>query len=179
MAFAPITLASFALPALRRVDRETAARSAMLVPRVALLEQLGIFASASRPLLERLATDAEERTFEPGAEIIVQGDDADYMYALMSGTVDVTSSGEDGGPPRPIRTMEAPTYFGEIGILKRIPRTANVTAGADCRCLLIDGPTLLDALSSANPSSAMLARSASLLAVTHPSAQPDEPALAG
>ena len=58
---------------------------------------------------------------------------------LVEGTVEVTASGEAGGPARAIRTMQAPTYFGEIGILERIPRTANVTAAETCRCLLIDG----------------------------------------
>lgn len=183
MALAPSLLALFALPSLERVDRETAAASALLAPKVALLEQLGIFAAANRALLERLASEAEEREFEAGAEIINEGDEADYLYALMEGAVEVSASGEDGGPARPIRTMEAPTYFGEIGILKRIPRTANVVASEHCRCLLIDGQTLLEALASSNPSSAMLSRSASLLAVTHPSvaeaAEPDEAAVAG
>jgi MFS family permease len=173
MAVAPILLALFALPALERVDRETAAASAALVPKIALLEQLGIFASASRPLLERLAAEMDERDFADGAEIITQGEQADYLYVLTEGSVDVTSSGEAGGPPVPIRTMHAPTYFGEIGILEHIPRTANVIAAGDCKCWLIDGAALLDAIASASPSSAMLSRSASLLAVTHPSVQPE------
>ena len=178
MALAPLCLALFALPSLERVDRETAAASALLAPKVAFLEQLGIFASASRTLLERLATDAEDREFAAGAEIITEGDAADYLYALVEGSVEVTASGEGGGPARPIRTMEAPTYFGEIGILKHVPRTANVVAKENCRCLLIDGETLLEALASASLSSAMLSRSASLLAVTHPSAaEPEEEAV--
>jgi len=173
MAVAPILLALFALPALQRVDRETAAASALLVPKVALLEQLGIFASASRPLLERLASGMQEREFPDGSEIIVQGEDADYLYVLMEGTVEVTSSGEAGGPAVPIRTMQAPTYFGEIGILEHIPRTANVTASGDCRCALIDGAELLEAIQTANASSSMIARSQALLSVTHPSVEPD------
>lgn len=175
MALAPLLLALLALPSLRRVDSETAAASALLAPRVALLEQLGIFASASRALLERLASEAQEQDFAAGTEIITEGAEADYLYVLMEGSVEVTSSGEGGGPARPIRTMEAPTYFGEIGILQHIPRTANVIASGACRCALIDGQTLLDALATANPSSAMLSRSASLLAVTHPSVKPAEP----
>ncbi len=173
MAIAPILLALPALPALIRVDRETASASLTLAPKVALLEQLGIFASASRPLLERLASEAEQREFPAGAEIITQGESADYLYVLMQGSVEISSSGELGGQSRPIRTMQAPTYFGEIGILRHIPRTATATAAEDCRCLLIDGPTLLEALATASPSSTMLARTASHLAVTHPSVQPE------
>ena len=171
MALAPGLVALLAVPALQRVDHETAAASALLAPKVALLEQLGMFASASRTLLERLATDAQERSFAAGAQIIRQGDEADYLYVLIEGSVDVTSSGEAGGAPHPIRTMQAPTYFGEIGILQHIPRTANVIAAEDCRCALIDGETLLEAIGSANPSSAMLSRTESLLAETHPSVQ--------
>jgi MFS family permease len=178
MAVGPILLALFALPALQRVDRQTAVASAALTPKVALLEQLGIFASASRPLLERLASEMEEHEFPDRTEIITQGEEADFLYVLVEGSVDVTSSGEAGGPAVPIRTMRAPTYFGEIGILEHIPRTANVIASGDCRCALIDGAALLDAIATASPSSAMLARSASLLAVTHPSVQ-QEAAVAG
>ena len=69
--------------------------------------------------------------------------------------------------------MEAPTYFGEIGILEHIARTANVSATGPCRCLLIEGDALLSAIQAASASPAMLARSASLLAVTHPSAEPE------
>jgi len=178
MALAPGLVALFAVPTLQRVDRETAAASALLAPKVALLEQLGIFASASRALLERLATEADEKSFATGTEIITQGAESDYLYVLIEGSVDVTSSGEAGGAPVPIRTMQAPTYFGEIGILQRIPRTANVIAAEDCRCALIDGQTLLDAIANANPSSAMLARTASLLSETHPSVHLDDSLLA-
>jgi CRP-like cAMP-binding protein/predicted MFS family arabinose efflux permease len=174
MAGAPFLLALFAVPELQRVDRDTAAASAILAPKVALLEQLGIFAAASRPLLERLASEAEEREFADGTAIITEGTEADYLYVLVEGTVEVTASGESGGPPKPIRTMQAPTYFGEIGILERIPRTANVIAANSCRCLLIDGEELLDAVQSANASSSMLSRARSLLAATHPSVRSDE-----
>ncbi len=170
-AVAPFGLGLLGLPALLTVDRATATASALLAPKVALLEQLGFFASASRPLLERLATEAQERDYADGAAIITQGEQADYVYVLVEGSVEVTSNGEAGGAAQLIRTMEAPTYFGEIGILEHIARTANVSASSACRCLLIEGDALLSAIQSAIASPAMLARSASLLAVTHPSAE--------
>jgi len=47
MSGVPLLLALCALPALQKVDRDTAAASAILAPKVALLEQLGIFATAT------------------------------------------------------------------------------------------------------------------------------------
>ncbi len=169
MSVGPLLTGLLAIPALVHIDHQTAAVSAGLAPKVALLEQLGMFSAAKRPLLERLASESIDRDFATGTPIIVQGEVADYLYVLVEGSVEVSSSGEAGGPAKHIRTMTAPTYFGEIGILEQIPRTANVTAASDCRCALIDGATLLDALADASPSQTMISSARSRLALTHPS----------
>lgn len=169
MAVAPFLLGLLGLPALLSVDRATAAASAALAPRVALLDTLDMFASASRPLLERLASVMQDRDFAAGSKIIIEGAPADFVYVLVEGEVEVTASGESGGAPKLIRMMRAPVYFGEIGILERIPRTANVTASTACKCALIDGETLLEALSDASASSSLRDSASSRLAVTHPS----------
>ena len=65
---------------------------------------------------------------------------------------------------RPKRRMRSPSYFGEIGVLERIPRTATVTAVTACRCEQIDGDDLLDALTTAPPS-ATLMENAQLLGI--------------
>ena len=77
MAAAPAALAVAGYPALRAIDRGTAMRALELEPTVALLEQLGIFEKASRPILERLAP---RRWTSPGTAIVTQGR-ADAMYA--------------------------------------------------------------------------------------------------
>jgi CRP-like cAMP-binding protein len=68
--------------------------------------------------------------------------------------------------------MAAPSYFGEIGVLERIPRTATVTALTECRCERIDGEALLEALTTAPPSSSLMENARSRLLVTHPSREP-------
>jgi CRP-like cAMP-binding protein len=65
--------------------------------------------------------------------------------------------------------MSAPSYFGEIGILEQIPRTATVTAVGGCRCERIEGAAMLAALASAPASSSLMENVRSRLAVTHPS----------
>jgi ATP-binding cassette subfamily B protein len=104
--------------------------------------------------------------------IVREGDAAEFLYVLTDGEVEVTARGEGGGPERVLRRMTAPSYFGEIGILERIPRTATVTAVGACRCEAIDGETLLDALTSAPPSATLMENARSRLALTHPSREP-------
>lgn len=171
MAFAPTALGLLGWPALRAIDRETSARADALAPRVALLERLEIFAAASRPVLERLAAAATEVEYANGAEIVREGQPADALYALADGEVEVSARGERGGPERFLRTMSAPSYFGEIGVLQQIPRTATVRATTRCRCERIEGAALLDALTSTPPSSSLMENARSRLALTHPSAK--------
>jgi predicted MFS family arabinose efflux permease len=169
MALAPALLAALGYPALLTIDRESAARAAALAASVAVLEQLKIFAAASRPVLERLAAVEDDVSFPAGSTIIREGEPADAMYILLEGEVAVTSAGEAGGPERRLRTMVAPSYFGEIGVLEHIPRTASVTAVTDCNCDRIGGDQLLEALMSAPPSSSLAENVRRRLALTHPS----------
>ncbi|MEO6857482.1 MAG: MFS transporter [Solirubrobacteraceae bacterium] len=168
MAIAPSLLALAGYPALRAVDRETVERADELEPRVALLERLGIFAAASRPILERLASLAEEVDYGPGDVIVREGEDADAIYVLTSGEVEVSARGEAGGPGQRIRVMSAPCYFGEIGVLERIPRTATVTALKPDTVLRIDGDAFLDALTASPASSSLMENARGRLALTHP-----------
>ncbi len=170
MAFAPAVLGLLGAPALVRIDRQSRAQAQALAPRVALLEQLGLFAAASRPVLERLASVATELEFAPAQAIVREGDPSDALYVLEQGEVEVTVRGDQGQAHRLIRTMSAPCYFGEVGVLERIPRTATVTGAAPGRCLRIEGAALLAALASAPASSSLMESARTRLAVTHPSA---------
>ena len=88
---------------------------------------------------------------------------------LVDGQVQVTARGEAHDEERVLRTMSSPSYFGEIGVIERIPRTATVTALTDLNLLSIDGDGLLVALATAPPSSSVMETARSRLAVTHPS----------
>jgi len=171
MAFAPFAVGALGYPSLLAIDRQTIASTDALAPRIAVLEGLGIFAAASRAVLESLAAAATEVAFAQESRIVVEGDAADALYVLLEGEVEVTARGEAGGPERVLRQMSAPTYFGEIGVLAHIPRTATVRAVTACRCDRIEGDALLAALTTAPPSATMMENARSRLAVTHPSRQ--------
>ncbi len=166
---APTLVGLAGYPVLARLDRDAAARLAELAPRIAVLERLSIFAAAGRAALERLAAAAEEVEFPAGETIITEGDPADAIFVLVGGRVEVTSRGEAGGEPTVLRQMEAGTYFGEIGVLEGIPRTATVSAIEPCRCLRLEGEAFLEAVTAGPVSTTLLEDARSRLARTHPS----------
>jgi MFS family permease len=165
----PTALGLAGYPVLAALDRDAAARLAELAPRIAVLERLSIFAAAGRPALERLAAAAEEVDLPAGEPIVREGDPAEAIFALVDGRVEVTSRGEAGGEPVVLREMGPGTYFGEIGVLEGIPRTATVTAVEPCRCLRIDGEAFLEAITAGPVATTLLEDARSRLARTHPS----------
>jgi CRP-like cAMP-binding protein len=61
--------------------------------------------------------------------------------------VNVTSHDETGKEVE-LASLGPGDYFGETGLLRRIPRTATVTAASTCRLLRIAGLAFLEAVSS-------------------------------
>ena len=150
-----------------RADRRSRAVVRALAPRVALLDALDLFAGAPRTTLERLAAHATDVNVAAGAVILREGDTADALFVLCSGDVAVSAHGE-GVRTRRLRTMTGPSYFGEIGLLRSLPRTATVMALTRCELLRVEAEDFFDALQGASVSASLLARSTARLARTHP-----------
>ncbi|MEA2340073.1 MAG: hypothetical protein QOG11_150 [Solirubrobacteraceae bacterium] len=172
MSIAPALLGLLGFPGLVALDRAAAARVAELKPRIAALEGLGIFAAARRPVLERLADAAVEVSAPAGAALVTEGEEADAFYVLRSGEVSVTARGEAGGEARELARMGPVTYFGEIGLLERVPRTATVTSTEPVTLFRIEGSAFLDALTSSPPAASLVEDARARMARTHPSRLP-------
>jgi MFS family permease len=130
------------LPRARAIDRRTAERVAELEPRVELLERLGIFEAANRQTLEALATALTVERVGPGTVVIREGDEPDDLFVVVSGSLEVISRG-DAQEGRRVAELGAVDYFGEIGLLERIPRTATVKALTECELYRIGGEDFL------------------------------------
>ncbi len=181
-------LCLLALPRLLAMDRVAAARAASLAPRVAILKRLEIFTAASQSSLEALAGAASEMAVPQETPVVVEGDPADAFYAVVSGDLEVSAVGESGNKPVHLRSLGPGTYFGEIGLLGAIPRTATVTASTACTLLRVEGRDFLDALTNLSASPSLLEGAQTRLSLTHPSsralrerleAPPSTPAAAG
>jgi MFS family permease len=100
--------------------------------RLELLRAIPLFSPLSPPVLEQLAAGLAPVNAAAGDEIIRQGDHGDRFYVVSSGEVDVLV---DGRPPR--REGEG-SYFGEIALLRDVPRTATVRAATDVELFALD-----------------------------------------
>jgi len=122
----------------------------------ALIERLlqdPVFAPLSAPTVERLAQSAARGRCNAGEHLVVQGDDGDHYYLIGSGTVQVVIDGI------PVRQLGPGSSFGEIALLRDIPRTATVTALEPVEAILISRDTFLEAVTG-HPRSFRLATQA-------------------
>jgi hypothetical protein len=122
----------------RAIDRRAADRAADLAPRVALLERLDIFAGASRATLEAIAEELTPEHVAAGRVVIHEGDEPDDLFIVARGRLIVTTSAHGR-----VGELKDGDYFGEIGLLQHVPRTATVTAAADCELSRMPGETFL------------------------------------
>ena len=119
---AVLTHASLARLDAAPVDRE----------RLDLLLKIPIFSPLSPPVLEQLAARLIPVHASADEEIIRLGDHGDRFYLVKSGEVEVLL---DDQPPR----REGPgSYFGEIALLRDVPRTATVRAATDVELFALD-----------------------------------------
>ena len=152
VAVAPVVLSLATLPGLLRIDAAAAAGAGALATRADALHRAGLFAAAPRPLLERLAAASTDVALPPGAVVIREGEPADALYVVRGGSVEVTGA----GLLAPLSTIGPDGFFGEIGLLENVPRTATVTAVGRSELLRIEGSAFLDAVTAAPLSPATL-----------------------
>ncbi|HEY6378276.1 MAG TPA: MFS transporter [Candidatus Dormibacteraeota bacterium] len=166
-------LALLALPALRSVDVTARRRVAELAPVVRHLEGLPVFFGVPRPSLEELAASVTTEEVAAGTLVVREGEPSHDLYVVVRGDLDVVSSGESGLVPVVVNTLHAGDYFGEIGLLEGIPRTASVRARTECSLERIDGRVFLDVVNRTPSFSGTLFDGVvGRLARTHPTYQP-------
>jgi CRP-like cAMP-binding protein len=93
--------------------------------------------------LERLATQLDEARLPAGTMILRLGDPGDRFYVIADGEVEIEDARHGPG-----------AFFGEIALLRDVPRTASVQAATDVRLLTLDRDEFLAAVTGHEPSAA-------------------------
>ena len=118
---------------------------------------LATFPGHDEPAVAAALGRAAHRTFAAGEVIVREGDAADAFYIILAGSADVTRLAD--GTPQPLARLGESQFFGEIGLLQDIPRTATVIAGADgVEVLVLGRAEFLDLVADSDLVSSDMAR---------------------
>jgi len=110
--------------------------------RTAVLLGHPIFAGLPAARLEAIARQLVTVPVAAGEVVIRQGDPADRFYLVSEGTLRVTQATDDGEVE--LRELGRGDVFGEIGLLRRVARTASVTTMTPGVLLALDGPAFAE-----------------------------------
>jgi len=103
-----------------------------------LLRSIPIFAPLALPELERLAQAARELRIAGGSSVFEEGEAGDRFFAIAEGRAAVESRGAR------LRELGAGDFFGEIALLRDVPRTATVRALTALRLVALERPMFLE-----------------------------------
>jgi Major Facilitator Superfamily/Cyclic nucleotide-binding domain len=115
---------------------------------LALLTSIPIFAPLPGATLEHVAGRLVPLRRDPGAEIVRAGKAGDLFYLVVEGEVEVQA------PGRLPSVLGPGQYFGEIALLRDVPRTATVVARTPTVLYALGREDFLAAVTSHGPSAA-------------------------
>ena len=137
-------LAAFSWLRLRRIDASMYRRDEELahLRSVPMLQPLPI------PVLDHLARNLERAHVPAGQTVFEQGDAGDRFYVIAAGEADVFRDGSD------YHTLGSGDSFGEIALLRDVPRTAEVRARTPLDLYALERDVFVPAVSGYRPAAA-------------------------
>jgi signal-transduction protein with cAMP-binding, CBS, and nucleotidyltransferase domain len=125
---------------LRALERVTQAPSA----EVALLRRSPLFESLGAPELEALAGALVRLPLAAGMAAVREGDLGNRFYLIERGALDVSIGGVQ------VAALGPGDGFGEIALLRDLPRTATVTARTDATVHALERGPFLEAVTGSH-----------------------------
>ncbi|MCZ3389712.1 MAG: MFS transporter [Actinomycetia bacterium] len=115
-------------------------RAVLPGPDFDLVRQLPLFHPLPLPTLERMVSTLEVQHLDAGVTVITEGEEGDRFYLIADGAVRVTKVG------RELNVLEPGDAFGEIALLRDVPRTATVVTIRATRLLSLQRDDFLTAV---------------------------------
>ena len=131
-----------AWPTLAAIDRA----ASIPTERISLLRAIPIFAPLPEVTIERLAGELVATDAPAGTTIFHRGDEGDRFYVIDEGSVEVQVDSA-----RPVE-LGPGDFFGEIALLRDVPRTATVVARTDTRLYSLNWDAFVPAVAGYDPS---------------------------
>jgi len=116
-------------------------------PELELLRSIAIFRPLPEATIEQLASELVPVHVPAGSAVVRQGEEGDRFYVVSQGDLEVSVDGSRG------EELHHGDYFGEIALLRDVPRTATVSARTDADLLALGRDAFIGAVSG-NPESA-------------------------
>jgi MFS family permease len=138
-----VVVAAAFVPSLAALDSRIAAPG----PDLALVRQVPFFRPLPFAVIEHLAAELQPVSYEPGDVIIREGEPGDLFYIVVQGQARASKDGEQ------LNEVTAPGSFGEIALLRRIPRVVSITATSRLEARILGREEFLAAVTG-NPESA-------------------------
>jgi MFS family permease len=129
-----VTIPTFGL--LARIDRTLKVPTAEL----AQLRAIPMFAPLPAPTLEALASSMTRREVPAGETVFRQGDHGDRFYIVDSGEIEIEIDGREAN------VLGPGEHFGEIALLRDIPRTATARARKETQLYVLERDAFLGAV---------------------------------
>ena len=113
-------------------------------PGFALLEGIPMFAVLPTATLEKLSRDLVPLSVPDGTDIITEGDAGDRIYLVAEGQVAILKAGKS------VAVTRAGGFFGEIALLRDVPRTATVRAVGSVELYALGREAFLEAVTGSS-----------------------------
>ena len=114
--------------ALRRIDAAIDVRD----EEIAALQRVDVLGPLPVPAIEHLAEHVSRLEVDPPAAVVTEGEVGDRLYVIVEGEAEVLRAGKR------VRAMRAGECFGEIALLRDVPRTATVRALTPLRLFALE-----------------------------------------
>lgn len=108
--------------------------------RIALLRRVGMLRLLPVPAIESLANGVARMHVPAGTDVIREGDLADNFYVIEAGRMSLVDRGRD------FHELGPGDSFGEIALLRAIPRTVTVRATDDADLVVVTGSRFVAAV---------------------------------